>query len=43
MQAAQEPEHEKDDQYQAENAAEPGSAITVVPVISTTTAEQYDQ
>ncbi|QEX15216.1 hypothetical protein FRZ44_04960 [Hypericibacter terrae] len=43
MQSAQKPEHEKDNQHQAEYAAQPGSAITAVPIIPAATAEQHDQ
>src|SRR5450759_2872353 len=40
--AAEEPEHEKDGQYQARSAPEPSSAIPAIPVIATTAAEQQD-
>src|ERR1039458_327783 len=42
MQAAEEPKHQKNDQYQAQSAAEPSSTIPVVPVVATTATEQQD-
>ena len=42
MQAAEEPEHEKNDQYRVENAAESGSAIPAISVIATAAAEQQE-
>ena len=40
MQATEEPEHEKYDQYHAQSSTESTAAIAVVPVIATTTAKQ---
>jgi len=42
MQDAEEPEHEKDNQYQSQSAAEPSSTILAIPVIATPAAEQQD-
>ena len=41
--AADEPEHDKNDQYQAESAADSRCTIPVVPVVSTSPTEQQDQ
>ena len=42
MQTAEEPEYEKNDQYQGQSAAEPGPTIPTVPVIATAAAEPQD-
>lgn len=40
--AAEEPEHDKNDHYQAQNASEPRPSISPVPVIATAAAEQQE-
>jgi mono/diheme cytochrome c family protein len=42
MQAAEEPKNEKNDQYQAQSAADPRPTVPTVPVIATAAAEQQD-
>jgi hypothetical protein len=42
MQAAEEPEHKKNDHYQAQSATEPGATVPAVPVIPAATAEQQN-
>lgn len=43
MQAPQEPEREQDNQYQAQNAPKPGSAVAPITVVATTAAEQQEE
>jgi hypothetical protein len=43
MEAAEEPEHKQDNQYQAQNAPKPGSAIAPITVVATTAPEQQDE
>src|SRR6185437_1332610 len=42
MQAAEEPDHQKDEQCQAQSPSEPGPPIPAVPVVATATAQQQD-
>jgi hypothetical protein len=43
MEAAQKPERKQDNQYQAQNAPKPGSAIAPITVVATTSAEQQEE
>jgi hypothetical protein len=42
MQAAEKPESEKNEQYQAQSASEPRSTIPAIPIIATAAPEQQD-
>jgi hypothetical protein len=42
MQTAEEPKNEKNNQYQAQSAADPRPTVPTVPVIATAAAEQQD-
>jgi hypothetical protein len=41
-QSAQQPEHQKNDNYQAEDAAEPARSVTTVTIIAAAAAKQQD-